>query len=130
MMTTMATKKRSAIKKATSTVKKQAKKATKAGKAVVAKVQRTGSAAKKKASSVGKAATKLVKTNKKKAVATVGTVRGTAKKIATKLKKAQHSASDIAMRVGSTMETIGNALVSLVSPHEPKPKPESEHENP
>ena len=123
-MATMATKKRSAIKKAASTVKKQAKKATKAGKAVVAKVQRTGRAATKKASGAGKAATQLVKTNKKKAIATVATVRGKANKIATKLKKAQHSASDIAMRVGSTMESIGNALVSLVTPHPPEAKRE------
>ncbi len=115
-MTGMATKKRSPIKKAVSTVKTQAKKATKAGKSAVAKVQSTGRAATKKASGVTKKAKGLVTTNTKKAVATVETVRDKAKKLATKIEHAQHSASEIAMRVGSTMESIGSALVSLVSP--------------
>jgi hypothetical protein len=77
-------------------------------------MKKTASAVKKTAKKVSKAG----KTAKKAAnkVATAATVRGKAKKVVAKLQKAQHGASDMAMRIGSTMETIGEALMSLVEP--------------
>jgi seryl-tRNA synthetase len=48
--------------------------------------------------------------------ATTATVRATATKLAKKLKHVQHDAADVAMRIGSTMETIGGAVMSLVKP--------------
>jgi hypothetical protein len=94
----MATRKR-AIKKA---VKKVAKAAKTAKSAKPAKAVKS---AKKKVAAV-----------KTKAKATAGTVRAKAKKLVGKLKHVQHDAAEVAMRIGSTMETIGGAVMSLVKP--------------
>jgi hypothetical protein len=48
----------------------------------------------------------------KKREATTATVGAKAKQ----LKHVQHDAADVAMRIGSTMETIGGAVMSLVKP--------------
>jgi hypothetical protein len=69
---------------------------------------------KKVAKKTAKKVHAAVKTKAKKA--TKGTVRAKAKKLATKLKHAQHDAADVAMRIGSTMETIGGAVMALVKP--------------
>ena len=100
----MATKKRSTMKHAASTMKRKATKA-KAGKSAVAKIE-------KKA----KKATRLVKAEKHKAERTAASVRVKAKKLLSKAQHFQHDASDVAARIGTTMETIGDAIVSLVKP--------------
>lgn len=114
----MTSKKKSPIKKVASTAKKQAKKATTAGKTVVAKVKRTARSAAKTASSTRTKAATVVHTEKKKVVATAESVRGKAKKLVSKAQKFGHDASDVAVRIGSTMETIGGAILSIVKPAE------------
>ena len=90
------------MKKTASTVKKGANKK-------VAKTATTKAAnAKTKVTSA--------KVGKKKAATTVSTVRGKAKKLVAKVVKAEHSAVDVAERIGSTMETIGTAILSIVKP--------------
>lgn len=96
----MTTKKKSPIKKVASTAKTQAKKAVK-----------TANRARTKAATV-------VHTENKKVVATAKSVRGKAKKLVSKAQKFGHDASDVAARIGSTMETIGGAILSIVKPAE------------
>lgn len=102
----MAKQKPARIKKAVSAAKKKAPKqvATKVKK-VAAKTKRVAAKAKT-----------VVKAKAKRATTTMGTVREKAHKLADKLHHVQHDAVDVAMRIGSTMESIGGALKSLVTP--------------
>ena len=77
---------------------------------------------KKAAKTKAKKVRSTVKAKSKKAVATKGTVRAKAKKLATKLRHVKHDAKDVATRIGSTMETIGGALMSLVTPGHEQPE--------
>jgi hypothetical protein len=103
--------KRTSIKKAATKTKKRAKKAASAGKATVAKVKRVV----KKASGAAKA-------KKKAAASTMERVRSKAKKLVEKVEHAGHEASDVAVRIGSTMETIGSAIVSMIKPDAAAPQ--------
>jgi hypothetical protein len=78
--------------------------------------RKTAARVKAKAKKPAKAAAKKVRAVKTKAKATAATVRAKAKKLVAKLEHVTHDAADVAARIGSTMETIGGAVVSLVHP--------------
>jgi hypothetical protein len=86
-------------------MKKQVKKMSRAGKAVASKIKRPA-----------KAATSM------NAATTGAKVRDKAHKLMSRIRKAEHSAADVTMKVGSTMETIGDALVALVSSNDARPR--------
>lgn len=104
-------------------MKKQANKMSRAGKAVASKIKRTARAVSKKAHAAARKGTKSAKAATSKNDATTGAkVRDKAHKLMSRIRKAEHGAADVTMKVGSTMETIGNALVALVSSNDARPR--------
>ena len=104
--------KTSAVKKAASTVKKTVKKG-------VTKVKTAAKASKAAGAKAQKAKTKVtsvVKTGQKKVATTVDSVKGKAQQIIAKVQHAEHTAVDIAERIGTSMETIGGAILSVLKP--------------
>lgn len=77
----------------------------------------------KKASRAKRAAPSKIKRTSKKATATAARVRDKAHKLMSRIQSAEHGAADLTTRIGSTMETIGSALVSLVAPTDRSAKP-------